>query len=230
MAGLLVPMGTLGDRIGYRKLMLTGLAIFALASVCAAFSPSALLLIVSRALLALGAAMIIPSVLAIVRQTFEDPKERAIALGIWTTVGSGGAAMGPLIGGGLLEHFWWGSVFLINVPIMLAVLPTVYVLLPNRAVHGAGGWKVGQAALLIAGLLSTVFAVKTGFRPGASIVLTACTLLSGVALLAGFGRLQLTARDPMLDLTLFLRPAISVGMATAFVVSGALAGFELLLA
>ena len=229
MAGLLVPMGTLGDRVGHRRLMLTGLTIFTLASVCAAFSQTALMLILARVLLAIGSSMIIPSVLAIIRQTFEDPKERALALGVWSTVASAGAAIGPLAGGFLLEHFWWGSVFLINVPIMLVVLPVVYLLIPNRPLAAQGSWKIGHALLLIAGLISTVYAVKTGFKAGPSVWVFG-VLAMGLGLMAWFARLQIVGSQPLLDLSLFRKPAISVGMLMAFVASGSLAGFELLLA
>jgi DHA2 family multidrug resistance protein-like MFS transporter len=230
MAGLLVPMGTLGDRAGHRRLMLTGLTIFGTASVCAAFSTTAMMLILSRAFLALGSSMIMPSVLAIVRQTFEDPKERAVALGVWTTVGSAGAAIGPLVGGFLLEHFWWGSVFLINVPIMLVVLPVVFVLVPNRPVAAQGSWKIGHAMLLIAGLIATVYAIKSGFKAAELSVWNLAVLVAGLGLIGWFARLQVVSSQPLLDLSLFRKPAISVGMMIAFVVSGSFAGFELLLA
>lgn len=229
MAGLLVPMGTLGDRVGHRRLMLTGLTIFGTASVCAAFSQTAMMLILARVLLAVGSSMIIPSVLAIIRQTFEDPKERALALGVWSTVASAGAAIGPLTGGFLLEHFWWGSVFLINVPIMLVVLPVVFWFIPNRPVAAEGSWKIGHALLLIAGLIATVYAVKSGFKAGPSASVFGILAL-GLGLMAWFARLQVVAAEPMLDLSLFRKPAISVGMLMAFVASGSFAGFELLLA
>ncbi len=230
MASLLVPMGTQGDRMGPRALLLVGLAIFLVASLAAAFSPTARILIISRALLAVGAAMIVPSVLAIIRITFEDWKERAMALGIWGTVSTVAAAMGPLAGGLLLEHFWWGSVFLINVPIILGILPLAAVLLPKPQVKIRGAWPIGQALTLAAGLMATVYAVKAVFKQGASLLLCGGALVCGVTLLTLFVRRQLTARTPMLDLGLFRLPAIRVGLVTALIVSGALAGVELTIA
>ena len=159
MAGLLVPMGTLADRIGHRRVLLMGLVIFGFASLLAAFAPSPALLIGARVLLALGGSMIMPCVLGIIRWTFEDEKERAMALGLWGTVGAAGAALGPLIGGALLEHFWWGSAFLINVPIMLVVAPLVFILLPRTPHTTTGSWALGQALLLVAGMLALVYSI-----------------------------------------------------------------------
>lgn len=122
MAGMVLPMGALGDKIGFKRLLLLGSGIFGSASLAAAFSPTAETLIASRALLAVGAAMIVPATLAGIRSTFSQAQQRNMALGLWAAVGSGGAAFGPLIGGMLLEHFYWGSVFLINVPIVLLVM------------------------------------------------------------------------------------------------------------
>ena len=230
MAGLLVPMGTLADRIGNRRMLLTGLLVFLAASVAAAFAPSAAMLICARVFLAIGASMIMPNVLAIIRQTFDDPKERGIALGLWGTIGAAGAAIGPLVGGALLEHFWWGSVFLINVPVMMVVWPLAYFTLPRRAPSSTAEWKIGQAVILIAGLISTVYAIKSGFKPDAAVTTTLAVLIVGLVLLAWFGRLQLKSATPMLDLSLFTKPAISMGFVMALVVSGSLAGVELTIA
>ncbi|MFT4300175.1 MAG: MFS transporter [Desulfovibrio sp.] len=230
VASLLVPMGTQGDRIGPRKLLLAGLVIFLVASLAAAFSPTAKALIISRALLAVGAAMIVPSVLATIRITFDDWKERAMALGIWGTVSTVAAAMGPLASGLLLEHFWWGSVFLINVPIILIILPLAAYLLPKPQIMAKGSWPIGQALTLAAGLMATVYAIKAAFKQGASLLLCGSILGCGIFLLILFVRKQLTARTPMLDLGLFRLPAIRVGLVTALIVSGALAGVELTIA
>lgn len=230
MAGLLVPMGTLADRVGHRRMLLTGLLVFLIASVVAAFAPNAMVLIGARIALAFGASMIMPNVLAIIRQTFEDPKERAMALGLWGTVGSAGAALGPLAGGALLEHFWWGSVFLINVPVMMVVWPLAFFTIPRRATKSIGNWTIGQALVLIAGLIATVYAIKSGFKPGSSPLVTAASFVAGLGLLVWFVRQQMRAAEPMLDLTLFSKPAISVGMLMALVVCGSLAGVELTVA
>lgn len=230
MAGLLVPMGTLADRIGNRKVLILGLCIFGVASVLAAFSQTAVMLIGSRVLLALGGAMIMPCVLGIIRRTFEDEGERAMALGLWGTVGSAGAAVGPLLGGALLAHFWWGSVFLINVPVMLIVLPACYFFLPRVEETTPGKWAIGQALLLIAGMIAVVYSIKAGF--GAKQSLMAVTLIGalGVTMLGIFVIKQLRSAQPMLDLSLLSKPAIIAGLIMAVVAAGALGGVELTLA
>lgn len=230
MAGLLVPMGTLSDRVGNRRILLGGLVVFAVASAFAAFAQSPTQLIAARVVLALGGAMIMPCVLGLIRKTFEDPGERAMALGLWGTVGAAGAAMGPLVGGALLEHFWWGSVFLINVPIMLVVAPACFLLLPRAERVTPGPWPVGQALLLIAGMIAMVYGIKAGFGAKHPAVLTAGVIAGGATLLAAFVRMQLRAAAPMLDLSLLSRPAILAGLMMALVASGALAGVELTLA
>ncbi|AHF79053.1 MFS transporter (plasmid) [Sodalis praecaptivus] len=230
MAGLLVPMGTLSDRIGHRRMLLAGLLIFMLASLAAAFSPTAGFLITARSLLAVGGAMVMPNVLAIIRHTFDDPKERGIALGLWGTIGSAGAALGPLGGGALLEHFWWGSVFLINVPVILVVLPIAYLSLPRHTPTVKGSWAIGQALVLIAGLIATVYAVKSGFKVESDPLITCLMLVAGLGLLTWFVRQQLSSADPMLDLSLFSKPTICVGILMALVACAALTGVELTLA
>ena len=230
MAGLLVPMGTLADRIGNRRMLLTGLTIFGIASALAALAPNAPMLILTRILLALGGSMIMPCVLGIIRRSFEDEAERGMALGLWGTVGAAGAAAGPLIGGALLAHFWWGSVFLINVPVMLIVAPACWFLLPRREATSSGHWAIGQALLLIAGMISVVYAIKAGAAAKHPLAVVLLVLAFGAALLAQFARKQLRAAQPMLDLSLFAHPAIVAGMIMAIVACGALAGVELTLA
>ena len=230
MAGLLVPMGTLADRIGDRRVLLTGLVIFGFASLLAAFAPTPALLIGARVLLALGGSMILPCVLGIIRRTFEDENERAMALGLWGTVGAAGAALGPLIGGALLEHFWWGSAFLINVPIMLVVAPLVFLLLPRTLHTTPGTWALGQALLLVAGMLALVYSIKAAASATQPLAMALAVALLGIGLLTVFVRMQLRSAQPMLDLSLFSHPAILAGMIMATVATGALAGVELTLA
>jgi DHA2 family multidrug resistance protein-like MFS transporter len=230
MAGLLVPMGTLADRVGNRKILLVGLVIFAAASACAAFAQSPRMLIAARVLLALGGSMIMPCVLGLIRKTFEDEGERAMALGLWGMIGSAGAAVGPLLGGALLEHFWWGSVFLINVPVMLVVAPACYLLLPRIEQTTPGKWAISQALLLIAGMISLVYGIKAGFGGKQPLPIIVLVVVFGIAALTLFVRKQLRASEPMLDLSLLSRPAIVAGLIMAIVASGALAGVELTLA
>ena len=230
MAGLLVPMGTLADKIGNQKILLVGLCLFGIASVCAAFSQNSLMLIGSRALLALGGSMIIPCVLGIIRRTFEDDNERAIALGLWGTIGSTGAALGPIIGGGLLEHYWWGSVFLINVPIMFIIAPACYFLLSRKEITTDREWKIGQALMLISGIIALVYALKSGIAGKQSLNIILLFSVFGLAMLIIFVRKQLRSNQPMLDISLFTQPAILAGIIIAVVASGALAGVELTLA
>lgn len=230
MAGLLVPMGTLADRVGNREILLLGLGVFAVASASAAFAPSPAMLIAARVLLALGASMIMPCVLGLIRRTFEDEDERAMALGLWGMVGAAGAAVGPLIGGALLEHFWWGSAFLINVPVMLVVAPACHLLLPRVERTTTGNWAIRQALLLIVGMISLVYGIKAGFAGKQPLPIIALVMGVGIAALALFVRTQLRSSETMLDLSLLSRPAIVAGLIMAVVASGALAGVELTLA
>lgn len=230
MAGLLVPMGTLADRVGNRKILLIGLVTFATASAWAAFAQSPAMLIAARVFLALGGSMIMPCVLGLIRKTFEDEGERAMALGLWGMVGAAGAAVGPLVGGALLEHFWWGSAFLINVPVMLVVAPACYVLLPRVEHTTPGKWAIGQALPLIAGIISFVYGVKAGFGGKQLLPIAFLAVVFGIAVLTLFVREQLRSSEPILDLSLLSHPAIVAGLIMAVVASGALAGVELTLA
>ena len=160
LAGALIPMGVLGDRIGRRRLLLIGAAAFGCASVLAAFAPSVEALIAARALLGLAAATLAPSTLSLLRSMFLDPKQRTFAIGVWIASFSAGGAIGPLIGGVLLQFFWWGSVFLINVPVMVLLLAVGPRLLPEFRDPQAGRPDIVSAALCIATVLTVIYGVK----------------------------------------------------------------------
>lgn len=212
IAGSLITMGTLGDRIGRRRLLLAGAAAFGAASAVAAFAPSAGTLIAARALLGLAGATLAPSTLSLIREMFADPGERAVAVGVWVAGFSAGAALGPLLGGILLAHFWWGSVFLIAVPVMLLLLVLGPVLLPEYRDPDAGRLDLPSAALSVAAMLLIVYGIKrlAVDGPGWTSVLA---VAAGLALGALFARRQLRLADPLIDLRLFAAPAFAPALA-----------------
>ncbi|MFJ2586203.1 MFS transporter [Streptomyces sp. NPDC087538] len=227
-ASLLILFGTLGDRVGRRRVLLLGYALFGVASAVAAMAGSPAVLIAARALLGVGGAMIMPATLSILRQVFPDRRERAVAIGIWTAVAAVGAATGPVIGGFLVEHFWWGSVFLINVPLMALILPVGRLLLPESRGSHDGPWDVLGALMAAAGVLGVVLGVK---RAGAGEVLSPATLaplLIGAALLVVFVRRQKRRTHPLIDMGLFTRPAFSTAVGCIVIAMLALVGLELI--
>ncbi|MGW0084853.1 MFS transporter [Streptomyces sp. NPDC003393] len=230
-ASLLILFGTLGDRVGRRRILLLGYGLFGVASAVAAFSPNPQTLIFARALLGVGGAMIMPATLSILRQVFPDRRERALAIGVWSAVAAVGAAVGPLLGGFLLEHFWWGSVFLVNIPLMLVSLPVGRLLLPESTGERDGPWDVVGALMAAAGLFGTVLGVKRlgGEEPMLS-VLTLGPLVVGVALLVGFVRRQRRRTHPLVDLGMFARPAFSTAVGCIVLAMLALVGLELIAA
>src|SRR5512145_1867116 len=160
VAGALITMGTLGDRIGRRRLLMIGAAAFGVASVIAAFSTSAGMLIATRALLGLAGATLAPSTLSLIRNMFHDPDQRRVAIGVWVTSYSVGGAIGPLLGGILLQYFWWGSVFLIGVPVMVLLLAVGPVLLPEFRDPRAGRLDLASAALSLGAVLAAIWGLK----------------------------------------------------------------------
>lgn len=212
VAGLLITMGTLGDRIGRRRLLLAGAAAFALTSLIAAFARSAESLIAARALLGIAGATLAPSTLSLIRNMFHDEHERRFAIGIWIAAFSVGSAIGPLVGGVMLQWFWWGSVFLPALPVMLLLLLLGPTLLPEyRDPHG-GRIDLASVALSIAAAMSLIYGFKHAATEGFA-------LADGIALAAGgvlatlFVRRQRTLDDPLLDLSLFARPAFAATIA-----------------
>ncbi|EMH6515516.1 MFS transporter [Raoultella planticola] len=229
MAGMVLPMGALGDKIGFKRLLLLGSAIFGVSSLAAAFSPTALALIASRALLAIGAAMIVPATLAGIRNTFSQARHRNMALGLWAAIGSGGAAFGPLVGGILLEHFYWGSVFLINVPIVLAVIAFSARMVPRQPARREQPLNLTQALMLIVAILMLVFSAKSALKGQMALWMTGLIALVGLALLVRFVRQQLSAATPMVDMRLFTHRIILSGVMMAMTALITLVGFELLM-
>ncbi len=215
VAGFLVTMGTLGDRIGRRRLLLIGAAAFGAISVLAAFSTSAEMLIVNRALLGIAGATLAPSTLSLIFSMFQDPGQRTRAIAVWISAFSVGSALGPVVGGVLLEHFAWGSVFLISVPVMALLLVLGPIILPEYRDPDAGRLDLASAALSLVAILSVIFGLKQvaqdGLGPEPFVAIT-------VGLVAGamFIRRQRRLTDPMIDLALFRIPTFRAALSINF--------------
>lgn len=212
LAGALIPMGVLGDRIGRRRLLLIGAAAFGCASVLAAFAPSVETLIAARALLGLAAATLAPSTLSLLRCMFLDPKQRTFAVGVWIASFSAGGAIGPLIGGVLLQSFWWGSVFLINLPVMILLLAVGTRLLPEFRDPQAGRPDIVSAALCIATILPVIYGIKRIAGQGADWVVLV-TIVWGLVIGGIFLHRQRKLAEPFIDLRLFRRMTFSAALA-----------------
>ncbi|MFC9424980.1 MFS transporter [Streptomyces sp. NPDC056987] len=202
IAGLLVSMGSLGDRIGRKKLLLTGAVAFGGVSVLNAYASTPEMMIVARALLGVAGATLMPATLALIRNLFHDPRERSLAIGIWGAMASAGAAVGPVVGGFLLEHFWWGSVFLINLPVMAVLVLVGIRTLPESKNPAPGPWDLLSVALSLVGIVGVVYAIKEAAAHGAAWEV-AVVGVAGVAALHWFVRRQLTLPAPLLDVRLF---------------------------
>ncbi|MGW3414038.1 MFS transporter [Streptomyces sp. NPDC000888] len=202
IAGLLVSMGSLGDRIGRKKLLLIGATAFGAISVLNAYATTPELMIVARALLGVAGATLMPATLALIRNLFHDPRERSLAIGIWGATASAGAALGPVVGGFLLEHFWWGSVFLINLPVMAVLVLVGIKLLPESRNPNPGPWDLTSVGLSLVGMIGIVYAVKEAATHGIEWQAVTVGLL-GSGALYWFVRRQLTLPSPLLDMRLF---------------------------
>jgi MFS transporter, DHA2 family, multidrug resistance protein len=229
VAGFLITMGTLGDRIGRRRLLLIGAAAFGAASVLAAFANTPEMLIAARALLGIAGATLAPSTLSLIRNMFHDPHQRTIAVGIWITSFSVGAAIGPLVGGVLLQSFHWGSVFLLAVPVMVLLLAIGPRLLPEYKDPEPGRLDLASAALSLAAVLAVIYGVKALAKDGAELA-SVGPMLAGLALGAAFVDRQRRLADPLIDLGLFRRPAFSLALSANTLGFAVLFGLEVFVA
>ncbi|TDW94696.1 DHA2 family multidrug resistance protein-like MFS transporter [Kribbella pratensis] len=202
LAGLLVSMGSLGDRIGRKRILLIGATAFGAISVLNAYANSAELMIVARALLGVAGATLMPATLALIRNLFHNPRERSVAIGIWGAAASAGMAIGPIVGGVLLENFWWGSVFLINLPVMAVLVVVGARLLPESRNPQPGPWDLISVVLSMVGMIGSVYAIKEFAAHGFDWIPLASGVVGAIALY-GFVRRQRRLPIPLLDLRLF---------------------------
>lgn len=227
MAGLLLGAGTLGDRVGHRRMFLIGLVLSGLASLAAAFSPTPEALIVARAFLAVGASAMMPATLALIRVTFRVDRERNIAIAIWGSISVIGMALGPIIGGALLERFWWGSVFLINVPVVVAAFVSTLFVAPKQSGDPTRSWDIVSSALALMALSALVFAIKESFHAGQSWTVPAAPFSVAFGAATLFVRRQSRQADPLLDFAIFRNPAFSSGVLAAAITTFAVGGIQL---
>lgn len=211
VAGLLITMGTLGDRIGRRRLLVAGGGAFGLASVLAAFSTSAEMLIVSRALLGIAGATLAPSTLSLIRNMFLEPRQRTVAIGVWASCFAAGNTLGPMVGGLMLEQFWWGSVFLLAVPVMVMLVVLAPVLLPEFRNPAGGPLDLLSMATATAAVLTIIYGVKRFVVYGADLRAIVAVLV-GCALCMFFASRQKRMAQPMIELTLFHNRSFSVAL------------------
>jgi DHA2 family multidrug resistance protein-like MFS transporter len=229
LAGFLIIMGTLGDRVGRRRLLLIGAAAFGTASVLAAFAASPEQLIIARGLLGIAGATLSPSTLALITNMFPNPRQRGLAFSLWGACQFGGGALGPVVGGMMLDHFWWGSVFLLGVPVMALLLVLGPVLLPEYRAPGAQRIDLVSVPLSLVSILALVYGIKElavggGDSPVPAILAIAAALWMG----AVFVNRQRRLRDPLVDPRLFAGRAFGFTLAAMALASGVLAGSSLL--
>ncbi|MEU4218572.1 MFS transporter [Actinoplanes sp. NPDC026623] len=226
LAGFLITMGALGDRVGRRRLLMIGAVGFSAASALAAYSDTAPTLIAARAILGVAGATLMPSTLALVRNMFHDEKQRGTAIAVWTAVMASGIALGPIVSGALVEHFWWGSVFLINIPAMVLLLALAPFLLPEHRNPVSGRFDFAGAVLSIAAVLPAIWGIKEIAAHGAGTA-RLMAIAAGLLIVVAFVRHQRRRPDPMLDLAILRRPAFAGSVAVSLLGTFALAGFAI---
>ena len=226
--GLLLGAGTLGDRIGHRRMYLVGLVIFGLASLMAAYAGSVAVLVLARVLQAVGASAMLPATLALIRVGFSDERERALAISVWACLSLVGAILGPLLGGWLLGHFHWGALFLVNVPIIAVAWLGSWFVAPEQRNPNAAFWDLPSSVLALLTLSSLVLAIKTATHPPIDLGLLGAALATGLVAGLAFVRRQRRLTHPLLDFSLFRNPAFAAGVLGAvsvtFTTGGVLLG------
>lgn len=226
--GLLLGAGTLGDRIGHRRMYLVGLVIFGLASLMAAYAGSVAVLVLARVLQAVGASAMLPATLALIRVGFADERERALAISVWACLSLVGAILGPLLGGWLLGHFHWGALFLVNVPIIAVAWLGTWFVAPEQRNPNADPWDLPSSVLALLALSSLVLAIKTATHPPIDLGLLGTALATGLVGGLAFVRRQRRLTHPLLDFSLFRNPAFAAGVLGAvsvtFTTGGVLLG------
>ncbi len=224
LAGLLITMGALGDRFGRRKLLMFGAAAFGAASVAAAYAPNAELLIAARAVLGIGGATLMPSTMGLVRNLFLDEKQRAKAIAIWSSAMAGGIALGSVMSGVMIEHFWWGSVFLINVPAMVLLLALVPLLVPEFKDPRPGAFDLPSVPLSMAAVLPVIYGLKKMAADNGVGPVPVLSVVAGLAIGAVFVHRQRTRRDAMISPELFRHrgfgPSIAINALATFAMMG----------
>ena len=226
--GLLLGAGTLGDRIGHRRMYLVGLVIFGLASLMAAYAGSVAVLVLARVLQAMGASAMLPATLALIRVGFSDERERALAISVWACLSLVGAILGPLLGGWLLGHFHWGALFLVNVPIIAVAWLGTWFVAPEQRNPNADPWDLPSSVLALLALSSLVLTIKTATHPPIDLGLLGTALATGLVAGLAFVRRQRRLTHPLLDFSLFRNPAFAAGVLGAvsvtFTTGGVLLG------
>ena len=229
VAGALVTMGTLGDRIGSRRLLLIGATAFGITSILAALSTTPEMLIISRAALGIAGATLAPSTLALIFTMFQDPRERSVAVGVWIGAFSAGSAVGPILGGVMLEFFWWGSVFLLALPVVAILVILGPRILPEHRDPTSGRLDLVSAALAVAGTLAVIFGLKQIAQDGIS-VLPIAVLVGGLVVGAIWVWRQTKLSDPMIDVGLFRVPAFNAALLINFLAIFVAVGYFLFIA